>query len=79
MATSPRHAQVVSTSDTLNHAFVTSYIAFTNSGTQTLKIDTAGGEIGVSIVLPSGMWPIAAKKIYTTGTTVTTIVAFWDA
>jgi hypothetical protein len=31
----------------------------------------------VSIILPSGMWPIRATRVWSTGTTVTSIVCYW--
>jgi hypothetical protein len=55
----------------------TSWISFANSGTQVLVIDTVGGEQAVSILLPSGMWPIRATAIYSS-TTVTNIVGYWE-
>lgn len=56
-----------------------SYIAFLNAATPgALVIDTVGGEQAVSILLPSGMWPIRASAIYsTTSASVTNIVVFW--
>jgi hypothetical protein len=42
----------------------TEWVSFANSGTQVLVIDTPGGDLGVSILLPSGMWPIRANAIY---------------
>lgn len=71
------HAIGVTPSDTALLPQPSNWLAFTNSGTQTLAIDTPGGEKNVSIVLPSGMWQISATKVYSTGTTVTNIVAFW--
>jgi len=53
----------------------TAWISFANSGTQVLVVDMVGGEQGVSILLPSGMWPIRANAIYNT-TTVTGIVGY---
>lgn len=74
-----RHAQSVTPSDTLPLRWPSLYLSFTNSGTQTLTIDTPGGETGVEITLPSGMWPICAIKIHATGTTVTNIVQYWES
>lgn len=53
------------------------WLSFANSASQVLVIDTVGGEQAVSILLPSGMWPIRAAAIYST-TTVTSIVAYWE-
>ena len=71
------HAQAVAPSDSSNLHNPSQWLSFVNSGTQTLTIDTPGGETGVSILLPSGMWPISASKVYATGTTVTSIVSYW--
>lgn len=72
----PNHAIAISPSDDGELGFCTEWICFVNSGTQTLTIDTPGGEKQVSITLPSGMWPIRAVKVWSTGTTVTDIVGF---
>jgi hypothetical protein len=72
------HAAAVTPSDTVTLPSGSAWLSFANSGTQTLIIDTVGGEVGVSILLPSGMWPIRAAKVRATGTTVTSIVAYWD-
>ncbi len=53
------------------------WLSFANSASQVLVIDTVGGEQAVSILLPSGMWPIRAQAIYST-TTVTSILAYWE-
>jgi hypothetical protein len=53
----------------------TEWISFANSGVQVLVIDTVGGDLAVSILLPSGMWPIRAAAVYST-TTVTSIVGY---
>ena len=53
----------------------TEWISFANSGTQVLVIDTPGGDLATSILLPSGMWPIRATAVYST-TTVTSIVGY---
>lgn len=74
----PAHAQAVVPSDTANLPVPSAYLAFVNAGTQTLTIDTVGGEIGVELILPSGFYPICAKKVYAAGTTVTNIVMFWN-
>ena len=72
----PAYVFAITPSDTLNLPFVTKWISFANTGTQTLAIDSAGGQINVSIILPAGQWRIAAKKVYSTGTTVTSIVGY---
>lgn len=73
----PNHAQVVVPSDTAPLRVPSTHLSFVNTGTQTLAIDTVGGETNVSVTLPSGLWPICATKVYATGTTVTGIVEYW--
>lgn len=75
----PNNVQVVTPSDTVDLPQIAGWLSFTNSGTQTLAIDTPGGQSNVSIVLPSGMWKIPAKRVYSTGTTVTNIIEYWDS
>jgi hypothetical protein len=70
------HAANVTPSDSASLPAGSNYLSFANSGTQTLHITTVGGE-DVSILLPSGMWPIRASKVWSTGTTVTGIVCYW--
>lgn len=67
----------VTPSDTVDLPIPSWYLSFANTGTQTLTIDTVGGQKGLVITLPSGMWQIAAKRVYATGTTVTNIVQYW--
>ena len=75
----PNHAQVVVPSDTEPLRVPSTHLSFVNTGTQTITIDTIGGEAGIAIALPSGMYPLCASKVYATGTTVTDIVQYWDA
>jgi hypothetical protein len=71
------HAAPVTPSDSANLPAGTDYLSFVNTGgTQTLQITTLGGEV-VSILLPSGMWPIRATRVWSTGTSVTSIVCYW--
>lgn len=72
------HAQAVTPDDTNNLRVPAMALSFANSGAQTLKVDMLGGETGVTIVLPSGMYEINVTKVYSTGTTVTSIVAYWN-
>jgi hypothetical protein len=78
----PNHALGVLPSDTFNLPFPSQFLSFVGaSGGVTLgtvTVDTVGGEIGVAITLPAGLWPICARKIYATGTTATDIVEFWS-
>ena len=71
------HAQAITPTDASALQAATEYISFTNSGTQVLVIDTVGSETGVTITLPSGMYPIRARKVHA-ATTVTNIVGYWD-
>lgn len=71
------HAAQITPSNTAALPSATKNISFVSTGTQVLVIDTVGGETEVSIVLPSGMYPIQAKKVYATST-VTDIVGYWD-
>jgi hypothetical protein len=70
------HVAVVTPSDTQNLPCGSMWLSFVNSGAQTLVITTMGGETA-SLVLPSGMYPIHASKVWATGTTVTNIVTYW--
>ena len=71
------HAAAVTPSDSQALPSGSSWIAFSNSGAQVLVIDTVGGELAVSITLPTGMYPIRAAKVRA-ATTVTNIIAFWQ-
>jgi hypothetical protein len=72
------HAANVTPSDTLDLPAVSSYLSFTNSGAQTLTITTLGGETLTITGLATGvLHPIRAKRVWSTGTTVTNIVAYW--
>jgi hypothetical protein len=71
------HAALVTPSDTANLPAGSEFLSFVNSGTQTLQITTLGGEIVPNIILPSGMWRIRATRVWSTGTTVTSIFCYW--
>ena len=71
------HAAPVTPSDTQNLPNGSDYLSFVNSGSQTLKITTLGGEVVSGIVLPSGMYPIRATQVWATGTTVTSVFTYW--
>lgn len=75
------HAQIVLPNDTSNLRRPSMWLSFTNSGVQTITIDTVGdatgNEVNVTLTLPSGLYPISAKRVYATGTTVTNIVEYW--
>jgi hypothetical protein len=70
------HAAPVTPSDTQLLPNGSDYLSFVNSGSQTLKITTLGGEV-VSIALPSGMYAIRATQVWATGTTVTSVFTYW--
>lgn len=72
-----RHAAAVTKSDTADLPAASDWLSFSNTGAQTLKITTLGGE-EVTITLPSGMYPIRATKVWSTGTSVTNIVEYWN-
>lgn len=78
----PKHAQAVTPSDSLGLRFPSTYLSWQNGTgsvtTGTVYIDTVGGETNVPIVLPQGMYPICATKVYATNTTAQNIVAYWD-
>lgn len=76
MYDAPNHAAPITPSDTAPLAAATTWLAFANSGTQTLTITTIGGE-KVALTLPGGMYPIRAQQVWSTGTSVTAIVGFW--
>lgn len=71
------HAAPITPSDAAALPAATMAISFVNSGTQVLVIDTVGGETGVSILLPSGMYQIRATKVHA-ASTVTGIVGYWS-
>lgn len=78
----PKHAQAVTPSDTLGLRFPSSFLSWANAtgsvSTGTVYVDTVGGEVNVAITLPQGMYPICVTKVYSTNTTATDIVAYWD-
>lgn len=76
MYSAPNHAFSVTPSDTVLLPRLSDWLSFANSGAQTLKITDAGGNV-VSLTLPAGMYPIRASQVWSTGTTVTAIVAWW--
>lgn len=77
MYEAPIHAAAITPSDSAPLSAATTWIAFANSGAQTLTITTVSGE-KVSVTLPSGMWPLRATQVWSTGTSVTAIVGFWS-
>lgn len=77
MYEAPNHAAVIAPSDTVDLGAATLWLSFTNSGAQTLKINTVGGETVTITGLPSGMYPLRATRVWSTGTTVTNIAGYW--
>jgi hypothetical protein len=73
----PNHAILVTASDTVNLPCASSYLSFTNSGVQTIHLTMEGGEDITITALPSGMYALRASRVWSTGTTVTNIVAYW--
>jgi hypothetical protein len=74
----PTHAAPVTPSDTVNLACASLWLSFTNSGAQTLTITTLGGEtLTITGLATAILHPIRANRVWSTGTTVTNIVAYW--
>ena len=73
-----RHAINVTPSDTADLPSTSDYLSFTNSGTQTIQITTLGGEtLTITGLATNVLHPVRAKRVWSTGTTVTNIVAYW--
>jgi hypothetical protein len=72
------NAAPVTPSDSTSLPGGSTWLSFVNNGAQTLQITTVGGQVVPGIILPSGMWPIRAQKVWASGTTVTNVVAYWD-
>ncbi len=72
----PQHAEVITKSDTAVLPSATSWILVGTAGT--LTIDTPGGETQVLLNVPAGMFPIAAKKVWATGTSAAGLTGFWS-
>lgn len=77
VSVSVKNIIAITPSDSTNLANTTRAIYV--SGTSTIKIDTAGGQTGVTIAnLAGGIWhPIQATKIYATGTSATGLLGSW--
>lgn len=71
-------AGAVAPNDTALLPFVTVAVAFTATAAQTLKCDTVGGDVGVTLTFGAGehIIPLQATKIYATGTNVSNISAY---
>ena len=47
-------------------------------GAGDLKVDTVGGDAVTFVAVPAGSFiPVQVKRVYSTGTTATSIVALW--
>lgn len=71
-----RHARAVTPNDTQGIGSPTTYLSLGAAGTVT--VDMYGGEVGIVITLPAGLYPLCVTKVYSTGTTATGIVAHWS-
>ena len=75
---SAAHVALVTPSDTVDLTVPTRGISFVTAGA--LKITTTGAE---TVTIPSGalaagvIHPIRARRIFSTGTTAASIVAYW--
>ena len=71
-------AAAVTTSDNNLLPFQTVAVSFTATAGQTLKCDTPGGDVGMTLTFGAGehVIPLQAVKIYATGTNVTNIMAY---
>jgi hypothetical protein len=74
---SPLHAAAITPSDTADLAATTDFISFVNSGAQTLQVTTFSGETLAIGALPSGQYRMRVRRVWSTGTTVTSIVGYW--
>lgn len=71
-----RHAAAVTPHDTNELTNVTRAIYVGGSGN--VKVTTIGGETATFTAVPAGaVLPIAAKIIWSTGTTATSMLALW--
>lgn len=72
-----RNIVEITTNDGANLANATKAIYVPT--TATLKVDTVGGQVGVVITgLAAGIWhPIQVKKIYATGSSISTLLGSW--
>ena len=71
------HAAAVTPSDTVDLPAISEWLSFVNSGALLLTITTPEGEKVGPIVVPTGMWPIRARRVWATGTSVTSIFEYW--
>jgi len=71
-------AVAITPSDSMLLPFPTSTIAFTATAGQTLKVDTTGGDVGVSLTFGAGehVVPLQATRVYANGTNVTNISGY---
>lgn len=70
-----QNAAAVTPSDTANLTPVAWALLIGTGGT--LKVDTLGGQTGVALTAPAGLFPLMVTRVYATGTAATGIVALW--
>jgi len=74
----PTHAINVTPSDTAQLPSASLWLSFTNSGAQTITITTLGGEtLTLTGLATAVLHPIRARQVWSNGTSVTNIVAYW--
>lgn len=72
-----RNIVSITTNDSVNLTNATKAIYVPS--TATLKVDTVGGQTGVTITgLAAGIWhPIQVTKIYATGSSISSLLGSW--
>jgi hypothetical protein len=79
----PNHAQAVTKSDTANLRQGATYLSFADStggpSMTAVVVDMIGGETQVTLSLSAGRYALGVTKVWSTGTTATNIVAYWDS
>jgi hypothetical protein len=70
-----QNAAAVTPSDTNNLSPAAWSLLIGTGGT--LKVDTLGGQTGVALTVPAGLFPLMVTRVYATGTAATGIVALW--
>lgn len=69
------HAAAVSPSNTVDLTTIPRCLLIGTGGA--LKVDTRGGETGITLQVQAGILPLRVTRIYAMGTTATDIVALW--
>ena len=74
--TPAQNVAVASFSDTVDFAVIPRAIMLGTAGN--LKVNTQGGQTGVTLALPAGiMIPVRVTRIYATGSDAVTVMLFW--